>query len=79
MDIMKKEKSLCELAVGCGGRVRALRATGAQRRRLLDVGFYIGAFVSCVGKSPMGNPRAYLIGGMEIAIRKKDAEQIIIE
>ena len=76
---MKKETRLCDLAVGDSGRVRALRATGALRRRLLDVGFYIGASVVCVGNSPMKNPRAYLIGGMEVAIRQKDAEEIIIE
>ena len=77
--VMKKEKRLCDLAVGDCGRVCALRATGALRRRFLDVGFYIGASVLCVGKSPMKNPRAYMIGGMEVAIRQKDAEEIIIE
>jgi len=50
-----------------------------MRRRFLDVGLTPGAVVRCVGKSPLGDPRAYIVRGCEIAVRCRDADGIIIE
>lgn len=76
---MKKERKLSSLGVGECGLVIRLIADGSMRRRLLDVGIAPGTSVACVGKSPFGDPRAYLVRGYEIAIRRKDADGIIIE
>ncbi len=76
---MKEERKLSSLDVGECGLVIRLLADGSMRRRLLDVGIAPGTSVACVGKSPFGDPRAYLVRGCEIAIRRKDAEGIIIE
>jgi Fe2+ transport system protein FeoA len=73
------EKRMSELGVGEGGKIRMLTTKGGMRRRFLDVGFSAGTEVKCIGKSPFGDPAAYLVRGCEIAIRKRDAESIILE
>ena len=45
-------------------------------RRLLDIGLTKGAKVECVGKSPCGDPKAFLIRGAVIAIRCEDAKKV---
>ncbi len=44
-------------------KVRELLTTGSMRRRLLDMGLIEGTRVSCLQKSPAGDPVAYLIRG----------------
>ena len=75
---MASVKSLSEIAVGESGRVSALLADGSIRQRLSDLGVIPGTVIFCVGKSPFGDPRAYLIRGAVIAIRRRDAKDIII-
>ena len=57
------------------------RAEDAEdiRRRLLDIGLVEGTDVSCLQKSPAGDPVAYLIRGAVIAIRSEDSSQIVVE
>ena len=47
-----------------------------MRRRLLDIGLSDGTEVQCVGRSPMGDPSAYLIRGAVIAIRSNDSRGV---
>ncbi len=75
---MHNEKRLSELAVGECGIVKCILSTGGMRRRLLDVGLSLGTTVICTGRSPLGDPRAYLVRGCEIAIRRRDADEIIM-
>ena len=75
---MKKEKSLPELKEGECGTVRILLCRGAIRRRFLDIGLIPGTSVRCFGRSPMGDPTAYMVRGKLIAIRKEDAEKILL-
>ena len=78
MEKTKNERNISSLGVGeCGCVVRILSGIGI-RRRLLDVGMSSGTCVRCVGESPFGDPRAYLVRGCVIAIRNKDAESVII-
>lgn len=53
--------------------------TGSIRRRLLDIGLVEGTPVSCLQRSPAGDPVAYLIRGAVIAIRSEDSAQILME
>ena len=72
------ELSLCALRVGQSARVTALEAGSGMRRRLLDIGLIPGTRVTCVAKSPAGDPAAYLIRGAVIAIRSEDSRAILI-
>lgn len=70
---------LCDLQLGQCATVTALKAVGGMRRRLLDIGLIEGTRVECVGRSPGGDPAAYLIRGAVIAIRDCDSADILIE
>ena len=75
---MKQPIRLCDLRVGEGGRVREIRAADGIRERLMDIGLLRGGRVECVGKSPTDDPAAYLIRGAVIAIRTRDAKNILL-
>ncbi len=70
---------LCDLHIGEKATVRALLSVGGIRRRLLDIGLIEGTQVECVGRSPGGDPAAYLIRGAVIAIRDADSANILIK
>lgn len=58
--------------------VGELKASGGMRRRLMDLGLTAGTPVECVGRSPGGDPRAYLIRGAVIALRGEDCRGILV-
>lgn len=70
--------SLCDIKVGERAVVERLRIHGSMRRRMLDIGLCDGTVVECVGRSPMGDPSAYLIRGAVIAIRANDSRGVIV-
>lgn len=72
-------RTLNELAIGETAVVRKLLIHGSMRRRLLDIGLIDGTPVQCIGRSPSGDPRAYLIRGAVIAIRSEDCAEIITD
>ncbi len=71
--------NLAGLRPGESARVGALLVEGALRRRLLDLGLVRGTVVKCVGKSPAGDPSAYLIRGAVIALRAGDSAMILLD
>ncbi len=68
-----------ELRPGQRAVVRAMYCRGGVRRRLRDLGLIEGAAVTCLGRSPLGDPAAYLLGGAAIALRRADSRQIEVE
>lgn len=70
--------TLKDLKRGQRARVSALDSTGGIRRRLLDIGLIEGTEVECLGKSPAGDPTAFLIRGAVIALRSEDSGNIRI-
>lgn len=72
------ERSLDEIKPGESAVVNSLQAHGSMRRRLLDIGLVEGTRVECVGKSPLGDPAAYLIRGAVIAIRSADSRDVLV-
>ena len=48
------------------------------KRRFQDMGIIENTIIECVGKSPAGDPKAYLIRGAVIAIRSEDSEKISV-
>lgn len=70
-----KEKitTLDKLKKGQKGRVLYLQNKNLMKRRLMDIGLIEGATVECNMISPLGDPKAYLICGAVIALRKEDA------
>ncbi|MBR2387301.1 MAG: ferrous iron transport protein A [Clostridia bacterium] len=70
--------TLDNLSVNRCGRVAGLLSGGAMRRRMIDLGIVEGTKIECVGRSPSGDPSAYMIRGAVIAIRKRDAKNILL-
>ena len=70
--------SLYDIKPGERAAVQQLLTTGPMRRRLLDLGLVPGTRIECVGQSPSGDPKAYLILVAAIALRSEDARNILI-
>ena len=49
------------------------------RQRLLDLGFVKGTTIFIENFSPLNDPVAYNVHSSQICLRKKDADQILIE
>ncbi len=75
---MSLQMSLNDIRPGERAIVSALRSVGSMRRRLLDIGLVENTCVECVGRSPCGDPSAYLIRGAVIAIRAEDSSGIMV-
>lgn len=72
-------ETLNNLAVGESCLTEKITIKGSMHRRFLDIGLVENTLVKCVGKSPAGDPKAYLIRGAVIAIRSEDAVKIFIK
>ena len=70
-------RNLAELNVGEAGRVHG--ASGSLSQRLRDLGFTRGAGVECLLAAPGCGMRAYRVRGAVIALRQRDARQVIME
>ena len=76
---MVEPLSMDRLQEGQSARVICVDAEPHMRRRLLDIGLIPDAEVICEGRSPAGDPAAYLIGGAVIALRAKDVSGVLLE
>ncbi len=70
---------LSALREGESAYVTEVSAGPAMDRRLTDLGLVRGTRVTCVLRSPAGDPCAYLIRGALIALRRTDAEGVALE
>ena len=75
---MSQNCSLNELNPGETAVVKELKTRGSIRRRLLDIGLVKDTKIECIGKSPAGDPAAFLIRGAVIAIRSEDMKDIVV-
>ena len=75
---MNQHPCLNDIKPGEKAKIRALVSSGSIRRRLLDIGLIEDTEVECLGRSPGGDPTAFLIRGAVIAIRSEDCENILI-
>ncbi len=77
----REHPTLAEIAPGGTARVVALSAAcqGAQRRRLLDLGLVPGTDIVAEMSSALGDPVAYRVRGALIALRREQAEWVLVE
>lgn len=75
---MKNLESLKKLNRGQKAVIARLESADDIRRRLQDMGLIEGTSVECVGKSPLGDPAAYLVRGAVIALRSQESDRIFI-
>lgn len=70
--------NLNQLPLNENGIIKEVKCDGNIKRRLLDLGLVKGTNIVPVLVSPSKDPRAFLIRGSIIAIRKEDAMNIKI-
>lgn len=75
---MQNSISMMYLRPGEKAIVKELRTEGAMRRRLMDIGLVKNTPVECLGRSPCGDPSAFLIRGAVIAIRSEDCAGVFL-
>jgi ferrous iron transport protein A len=59
--------------------VLRLDSSGPERRRLMDLGLLPGIEVRAEMTSPLGDPKAYLVRGSVIVLRRSQARGIHVE
>jgi Fe2+ transport system protein FeoA len=47
--------------------------------RLAEMGFLPGTIIQRIGQAPAGDPVVFLIRGLRLAMRKRDARDITVE
>jgi Fe2+ transport system protein FeoA len=52
---------------------------GATRHRFLEMGFVRGERIQVQRVAPLGDPVEYVIKGYHLALRKRDAANVIVE
>lgn len=72
-------RRLSELLPDESGVVLYIDEKNRLRRRLYDLGLVPGTKVRCVVKSPLGDPKAYLVRGAVVSLRCEDSSGIILE
>lgn len=70
--------SLNKLPLNCSGFIMDIKASNTIKRRLLDLGVINGVCITPILKSPLNDPRAYLVKGSVIALRNGDSKNIIV-
>ena len=71
-----KIENLNQLPLNKSGKINKIECDEGIKRRLLDMGLVKGTEITPILISPSGDPRAFLVRGTIIAIRKEDAKNI---
>lgn len=80
-NILHTDTLLSDLKTGYEAEIVGIRDNyrGEARRRLLDLGFVRGTRITIQNVSPLGNPTAYSLRDTLIALRKEQADAILIK
>ena len=72
---------LCDIPRGAAATVITLLpgCIGAERSRLLDLGFVPGSRIEHELDSPLNGPAAYRLRGTLIALRQTQARQVLVQ
>lgn len=76
MEKERRTRSLSSLSRGERACVCCVTLSASAKRRLCEIGFNPGSYVTCLGRGPLGDPAAYLARDRIIAIRRRDAAKI---
>lgn len=71
--------SLNQLKPGESGTIRAIGGSGSLRQRLTAMGVTPGACLTVRKLAPLGDPMEIRIRNYALVIRRKDAQDIVVE
>ena len=69
---------LSKLALNTTGIIKEIKCNSSIKRRLLDLGLIPNTPITPIMESVSGDPMAYEVRNIIIAIRKQDADKIIV-
>lgn len=69
---------LSKAEIGSMVKVHSLKSAGLLRQRMLDLGIVPGSMIFVLRKSPWNDPTAYIIKDTCIALRKEEADKILV-
>ena len=78
MDASLGQSTIGDLKTGQQGVITAIKRSGSVSRRLADMGLGRGALVVVEGIAPMGSPIRVKIRGYRLALRRQEAESIVV-
>jgi Fe2+ transport system protein FeoA len=76
---MGRSQTLSDLPIGTRARVLRIVDEDASGERLLDLGFLPGTPVMCRRRAPLGDPRVYELRGVQLCLRRSEAQRILVE
>lgn len=76
---MLMEKFLSELRKGESGVIKKILDKGPFNRRIRDMGMIPGCIVAVEGVAPLGDPIQIKIKGCSLALRKDEAQKIVLD
>lgn len=82
VDFAEREEidlTLRDLKPGQQGKVIGVTATGAMKRRIMDMGVTPGVEIKVIKTAPLGDPVEVHVRGYELSMRKDEAAQIQVE
>ena len=79
MHLMNKLIRMSKIKPGQSAVVKQVDASENMLRRFLDIGLIGDTKIECIGRSPSGDPSAYLIRGAVIAIRSESCADIMLQ
>ncbi len=71
--------NLAKLVPGVRARITAVAASGAMKRRLMDMGVLPGEEVVVQKVAPLGDPIEVRVRSYRLSLRKSEAEGIDVE
>ena len=71
-------RTAAELNYGERAVINSVNTSHPSCRRILEIGFTPGQEIELITKSAFNDPLAFAIRGTMIAIRKKEAESILV-
>lgn len=72
-------KTLADLLPAEHGRIRCVTGADGLSQRLSEIGFTPGQTVRVVRFAPLGDPMQVRIRGFNIALRRQDAQRIVLD
>ncbi len=70
--------TLANLEIGAVGKVKSVIDNGAISKRLMEMGIVPGVELKVVKTAPFGDPIQIRVRGYNLAMRRNEAETIII-
>ena len=74
----KKCFALSELKINTTAKIDSINTSDNIKRRLLDLGLVSNTPITAIFRSPFSDPTAYHVRNTVIALRKEDANSILV-